>query len=281
MTDPTRVLPYRAGLLVLDVGNSQTAAAVVQPGDGHEASNIRYAPTDDSDALRDALAALWAQLPTDEPRRIAAASVVRPATERIRELVRDEFDAALQVVRDDLPLPIDLAVENPDQVGTDRVCAAAAAYAKLGHACVVADFGTAITIDVVSDDGLLLGGAILPGLRMAAQSLHEHTAALPLVEPVRPHGVWGRNTLEAIQVGLYCAAAGALREVVERYATEMGKWPDLIVTGGWAKDLAGYCDFIDRVVPALVLHGVALAYRLAARERDPKDLPPRDPSVSN
>lgn len=268
-------LPYTAGLLVMDIGNHRTGAAIVPPGDGQSPSAVHYAPTREPEVLLRILGELWAELPADRPRRVAAASVVPEATSQLRPLIRERLGASPLIIREDLPLPIDLSVENPETVGTDRVCAAAAAYATLGHACVVADFGTAITIDVVSDDGLLLGGAILPGLRMSAQALHEHTASLPQVEPTRPVGVWGRNTVEAINVGLYGAAAGALREVVERYANEMGKWPDLIVTGGGATEIAGYCDFVDRVVPGLVLQGVALSYRLAARDAAPR--PPAGP----
>jgi type III pantothenate kinase len=189
-----------------------------------------------------------------------AGSVGPETLKRVTALVEQLTGQELLVVRDQIDLPIPVEVDNPETVGVDRVCAAAAAHAQLGRACVVADFGTAITVDCVSDDGVFMGGAILPGLRLSALSLEEHTAALPLVDVVEPTHVWGRDTREAISNGIFYGALGALREIVERYATAMNKWPDLVLTGGAAELIAKHADFVDHVVPDLTLRGIALAY---------------------
>jgi len=145
----------------------------------------------------------------------------------------------------------------------DRLCAAVAAYDRLGTACVVADFGTAITIDCVSDRGVFLGGAILPGLGMAADSLHERTAQLPRVEIAKPDGVFGKDTQQAIVRGILATARGALRELVEAYATELGHWPIVILTGGDAHlvcDDPNEGELVQAIVPDLAIRGAALAY---------------------
>ena len=137
-----------------------------------------------------------------------------------------------------------------------------------GQACVVADFGTAITIDCVNDDGVFLGGAILPGLKTQAAALHAQTALLPEVELVNPDWVFGRNTREAIIGGLVHGARGAMRWIVESYATELGVWPLVISTGGDAELIGLDEGVVQAVVPELCLLGVAMAFY--------KSLPPVD-----
>ncbi|MEW6250539.1 MAG: type III pantothenate kinase, partial [Planctomycetota bacterium] len=167
-------------------------------------------------------------------------------------------------IRDDVPLPMTLDIDNADEIGVDRVCSAAAAYERTRGACAVASFGTAITVDCVSEDGRFLGGAILPGLDMSFAALHAGAAQLPRVSPGKPAAVFGRNTHDAIVNGVVYGALGALREIVERYATALGEWPRLVITGGNAPLVAELADYVDAIVPDLCLMGVALAYRRAA-----------------
>ncbi len=244
-------------LLVIDIGNTMVHLGAVRDGKVFDRTVVDAA---NADGLRAAIKALWDKLNTQQPRAAIAGSVVPDVLKCVRTVVREVLDRDLLVIRDQINLPMELAIENPDSVGVDRVCAAAAAHAQLQQACVIADFGTAITIDCVSDDGVFLGGTILPGLRLSAKALEEHTAALPLVDVVEPTNPWGRNTYEAISNGIFFGAVGALREIVERYATEMGKWPILIATGGAAAMIAKHAEFVDHVVPDLTLRGIALAY---------------------
>jgi len=142
----------------------------------------------------------------------------------------------------------------------DRVCAAAAAYDKIQQACAVVDFGTAVTVDLVDDEGTFIGGAILPGLKLQLRALHEHTAQLPTVDPAFPELPYGRDTIEAMQTGVCRGMAGAVRGLVEGYATHLNRWPQVIATGGDAALMAPYCDFLDNVVSDLTLRGAGLAY---------------------
>lgn len=255
-----RVQPADA-LVVIDVGNTRIGLGVWDDDGMHD---VRRVPTQDLAALRSELVQLWTATAGRARRAVVLGSVVPAVTEGLRHLVNEVCGVCPWRVRDELPLPMVLEVDNPAEVGVDRVCSAAAAYERIRGACAVASFGTAITIDCVSPDGRFLGGAILPGLQASLEALHRRTAQLPRVELGQPNGPFGRNTREAIINGVAFGAAGALREIVERFATELREWPQLVITGGDAGFIRPLADFVDCVVPDLCLAGIALAYRKAA-----------------
>jgi len=134
-------------------------------------------------------------------------------------------------------------------------------------AVVVADFGTAVTIDLVDDNGVFRGGVICPGFEISAKSLKDSTAQLPGVKVTRPAGPYGKNTADAINCGLYYSAVGALEEIIRRYAEEIGKWPQTVITGSAAKVIAEDCGFVDSFVPNLVVKGIVLAYKKFVEEK--------------
>lgn len=245
-------------VLAINIGNSTTIAGLVRD---QVVDSVISVETRALDTFAPQLAELWGQVEDPGRARIVIGSVVANRVEPLCQIVMGVTGLDALVIRRDLPLPMELDVENPDTVGVDRVCGAAAAYHRLHHACVVADIGTAMTVNVVNDAGVFLGGAILPGPYTAAQSLAEHTAALPKIELRRPERHIGRNTEEAILSGVIYGTVGALRELTERYATEMGHWPQLVVTGGGANLISELCEFVDNVVPHLTLMGIALAWQ--------------------
>lgn len=252
-------------LLVIDIGNSSIHLGAAHQGKVGDRIAVEAG---DEKGLMEAISRLWSGLDSEAGRAVVAGSVAPEILKEVRDLVHQITGQHLLVIRDQVALPMSVDVTNSRTVGVDRVCAAAAAHDHLRRACVVADFGTAITIDCVSDDGVFMGGVILPGLRLSALSLQEHTAALPMVEIIAPTNPWGRDTREAINNGIFFGAIGVLREVVERYATEMGKWPELVLTGGAAELIARHANFVDHVVPDLTLRGIALAYYRMFGERD-------------
>ncbi|MBN1347310.1 MAG: type III pantothenate kinase [Phycisphaerae bacterium] len=258
--------PLLTGVLGVNVGNSGIHLGAL-PRDTTVESVVLAA--DALDGLDDAIARIWAFLEENDQRVIVASSVAPKLLERFVGSVDAVLGEEVLVIGRQVDLPIPIALDAPEKVGVDRVCAAAAAHAQLGEACVVADFGTAITIDLVGDDGVFMGGTILPGLRLSCLSLQEHTAALPFVERiVAAAHPWGRDTREAINNGVLFGAVGALREVAERYATELGRWLPLIATGGGAELIAKEANFVDRVVPDLTLRGIALAYHRMTIQSD-------------
>jgi type III pantothenate kinase len=255
----------RVSVLAIDIGNSRVHFGAMRQT---RAATTSVLATTELDGLSETVARMWEALDEAATRAIVAGSVAPEILRKVRAAVGDVTGEELLVIREQIDLPIPVAVDNPAAVGVDRVCAAAAAHAQLQQACVVADFGTAITIDLVGDDGVFMGGAILPGLRLSALALEEHTAALPPVQIVEPTHPWGRNTMEAMNNGIFFGAIGALREIVERYATETGRWMPLVATGGGAELIAKHANFVDHVVPDLTLRGIALAYHRSRGQHD-------------
>ncbi|MBS3733900.1 MAG: type III pantothenate kinase [Phycisphaerae bacterium] len=245
-------------VLACDVGNATVELAAVH---GEQTTPPTQHRIGDLGDLGASLAVLWEQTP--EPKKLVASSVNSTALKALEAAAVEAAGTAPLVIGRDLPRPLDTDLAEPDSVGIDRLCAAVAAYDRIGTACVVADFGTAATIDCVSDAGIFLGGAILPGLALAAQCLTEHTADLPHVTPREISGTFGRTTEEAILSGLLRGARGALRELTEAYATELGHWPAVIVTGGDARLVcpnASQGGLVQAIVDDLVLRGIACAY---------------------
>ena len=257
--------PGRNGpIIVIDLGNTMTNVGTWQSSQVKMPLSV---PTHDQEAFHEAFKAQADAFPKGESGPVVVASVVPDALERLRTYVAKRRDSEALVVRENIPLPMDVAVEDVKAIGADRVCTAAAAYDKLHTACTVVDFGTAVTVDLVDDDGAFLGGASLPGIALQLRALHQHTAVLPEVERAIPRRPYGCNTAEAIQTGVCRGLAGAVRGLVEGYAASLNRWPQVVATGGDLTFIAPPCDFLDTLVPHLTLQGIGLAYQkhLAAK----------------
>jgi type III pantothenate kinase len=159
-------------------------------------------------------------------------------------------------------IPLRVDVDEPEKVGIDRLLTATAAARRTpGRTLVLASVGTAITVDFVSPEGVFAGGAIFPGLRTMARSLHDYTAALPVVEVTEPdRRVVGKNTSEAIHAGVFWAAVGGIAFLATHGHQAFGVgWPKLYLTGGDGRLFDGYFNFDPEYVPTLTLEGVRLA----------------------
>ncbi len=245
-------------VLACDVGNTTIRFAHVGSG---KVTGLQQFLIGNLTGLGETLKELWGKIPA--PKKLVASSVNPAGLKVLEERADESLHEAVLVIGRDLRVPMEMDVSHPESVGVDRLCCAIAAYDRLGTACVVGDFGTAVTIDCVSDEGVFLGGAILPGLRMGADSLHTATAQLPQVQLTEPMWVIGKDTAEAIVGGLVFGARGALRELVEQYATQLRHWPVVILTGGDAKLVCSdpnASELVQAIVPDLSLRGVAASY---------------------
>ena len=250
-------------LVVLDIGNTSVSVGVWQN------SEIRvhtWVPSSEPDLLAETITKYWETL--GDSKQVAACSVVPDQLEQIRKIVTAQTGEALLVVGESLPPPIAVKISEPDTVGMDRLCCAAAAYAVSGTACAIADAGTAITVDCVDDEGRFIGGAILSGLQLQARALADHTALLPNIRVEKPKGPLGQSTEQAMCSGIFHGSVGAIKGLVDSYATVLGHWPALFLTGHDAALLAQDLEIADRVMPDLCLRGVALAYQQAYVEVD-------------
>ena len=244
-------------LLVLDVGNTRLGIGVFIAGKLEFSTRIAHAhrplwPGKIADA--------WSKI-KDLPDPAVAGSSVHPALiESLEHVVMQGTHQRIQWVGRDIDLPIKVATENPAATGVDRVLNISAAYELMGKSCAVVDAGTALTIDVCDDQGVFLGGAIAPGASMMLASLHEKTASLPTLPLARPSSPIGGSTEQAMLLGVYSGIRGMVKELVENYATQLGRWPDLIATGGDAEVLFKDWELVHAVSPELVMYGIALAY---------------------
>ena len=252
-------------LIVIDIGNTNIKVGFFLKD---SQQFIESVSGDDTKKLTKIITDAWEQVPfakraTDPIREgVVVVSSVKPEwTKLVKTICEDELNEQIKIVGEDIRLPIEMGVDNYKEVGTDRVVAAAAAYAVIQDAVVVADFGSAVTIDLVDEDGVFLGGVIAPGFELAAKSLYEGTAQLPEIKIHKPKDAIGANTIDAINSGLFYSAVGLLRAITEKYAEQLEKWPQVIVTGAGAELIKDECDFVDTWVSNLTVTGIVLAYK--------------------
>lgn len=252
-------------LIAIDIGNTNIGVGLFLNG---EERFVKSLPGEATTELTELLKSTWEMIPVaksskeDKRDGVIVISSVKPDwTKLVRDIAKQTLGENILLVGKDVPFPMELSVTEPETVGTDRVLAASAAYAVVEQAVAVADFGTAVTIDLVDDRGVFCGGVIFPGFEMSANALHNHTAQLPKVTVTKPKWPFGKNTPDAINTGLYYSAVSALQEIVRRYAETLGAWPQTIITGSGAKLIKDDCDFVDNYVPNLVIKGIALAYK--------------------
>jgi type III pantothenate kinase len=252
-------------IIAIDIGNTNIHIGLFLEG---KEQSIESVPGGSRAKLTNCLKSAWQKIPAiessteDKRNGVIVVSSVKPAwTKVVREIAKTNFDEDIYVIGKDIPLPMQLWIDEPDKVGTDRVVSAAAAYDVAQDAVVIADFGTAVTIDLVDQNGIFLGGVICPGFEISAKALRDYTAQLPNIKITKPKAPYGKNTVDAINCGLYYSIVGALQEVIRRYAEKLGKWPQTVITGSGAKVIAGDCEFIDDYVPNLVVKGIVLAYK--------------------
>jgi len=155
--------------------------------------------------------------------------------------------------------------ENPREVGADRIVNAVAAYERFHQGCIIVDFGTATTFDVVSANAEYVGGIIAPGIKVSADALFGAAARLPRVEIVPPRGVVAKTTVESVQAGLVYGTAAMVDGMIERIAKEIGP-PVVVATGGLAPLVLDHCSSVQHHEPWLTLEGLRIIYERGRRD---------------
>ena len=203
----------------------------------------------------------------DQVRHVVMCSVVPPLTGVFQEVSRALFGVEPLVVGAGTRTGVQVLYDNPRDVGADRVADAIGAYRCYGGPAIVVDFGTATVFDAISAEGAYLGGAIAPGLSVAAESLFLSTSQLRRVELVRPKSAIGKNTAHAMQSGLVLGYIGLVEAMVQRFKEEMeAPGARVIATGGLAPLIAQETSVIDVVDEALTLRGLQCIHALNASE---------------
>ena len=252
-------------LLVVDVGNTQTHFGVYHPGEDTVAEDWRFATVRDS--TRDELGARLASLLalrglgfTDIHRSIVS-STVPQLNDEWRAMAARYLAHEMLVVGPAIRTGMPIRYDNPREVGADRLANAIAAYERVRDTCVVVDFGTAITYDVVSAAGEYLGGIITPGAEISIDALYDRAAKLPKVELAEPRALIGKSTVEAIRSGIVFGFAGQVDGIVRRLRGELGQDTTVIATGGLARSLVwAVRETIDEVDDLLTMTGLRLIW---------------------
>ncbi len=252
-------------LLVVDVGNTQTHFGVYRDDDDVVAEHWRFATVREStrDELGAALANLLALrgLGFTHIHRSIVSSTVPQLNEEWRAMAERSLSHHMLVVGPSIRTGMPIRYDNPREVGADRLANAIAAYDRVRDTCVVVDFGTAITYDVVSAAGEYLGGIITPGAEISIDALYDRAAKLPKVELAEPRALIGKSTVEAIRSGIVFGFAGQVDGIVRRLRSELGQDTTVIATGGLATSLVpAVRETIDAVDELLTLTGLRLIW---------------------
>ena len=179
-----------------------------------------------------------------------------------RSLCEKHMKGSYLKVGPNLKTGMPIMVDNPHELGADRIVNAVAAHDRVQGACVTVDFGTSTNFDVVSGAGEYLGGVIGPGVEISLEALTDRTAKLPRIDVSSPATAIGRNTVAAIQSGFAYGFAGLVDGINRRIAEELGEEAKTIATGGLAATIAPHCETIDEVDPLLTLRGLRLIHEL-------------------
>jgi type III pantothenate kinase len=190
------------------------------------------------------------------------ATVVPAALYDLRELCRRYLNCEPLVVgAPEVALGIGINTDRPDAVGADRLINAVAAHERYPGALIVVDFGTATTFDVVAENGDYEGGVIAPGVNLSAEALHQAAAMLPRVAILKTQAIIGKDTVPAMQSGLYWGYVGLVEGLVARIKAEYAKPMTVIATGGLASLFHAQIGIIDHADPDLTVRGLALTHR--------------------
>lgn len=249
-------------LLAVDVGNTNTVLGLFEDEKlgQHWRLTTRREATSDEIALSVQGLLASAGREEDPPREVIVASVVPSLRYPVRQALRQITGGEPLFVEPGIRTGMPILYDTPQEVGADRIVNAVAAYERLGGPCVVVDFGTATTFDVVTARGEYAGGIIVPGISISAEALFERAARLWRVEIRRPEKVVGKTTTASIQSGLYFGYLSLVDGLIDRISREIGAKPRVIATGGLAELFGGGSERIEEVDPLLTLTGLRLIH---------------------
>ena len=280
-------------LLALDVGNTNTVLGLYRLDEGESASASNAASLRSSDdgacattkagPVAAELAAHWRVtthrtqtsdeygvlflnlfnmqgISSDQVKHIIISSVVPPVESTLRRVCEKYFHLQPLFVEPGIKTGMPMLIDNPTELGADRLVNAIAAYERYGGPCIVVDFGTATTFDVISAKGEYLGGAIAPGLGISADALFARAARLGRVDIRRPARVIGTNTVTHLQSGLYFGYIGLVDGILERMTAELETQPRVVATGGLARQISADSRYVKQIDDMLTLDGLRILF---------------------
>lgn len=249
-------------LLTIDVGNTNTVIGTFLGEDLINSWRVKTDPRSTADEIWLQFKALVADI---DITGISLCSTVPATLREMRTMLSHYFnEIPTTIVEPGIKTGVPLLVDNPKEIGADRIVNTLAAHTLYGGPAIVVDFGTSTNLDVVSPKGEFLGGALAPGIEISVDALAQRAAQLRKVELIKPRSVIGKNTVEALQSGTIYGFAGQVDGLVTRIATELERdfktRPTVIATGGLAPLIFGVADTLDEYEPDLTLIGLRLIH---------------------
>lgn len=249
-------------LLAIDIGNTNIVVGVFKGKDlinSWRISTNKF-KTSDEYGIKFCNLFFYSNILKENIKGIIISSVVPTLEFEIESMCKKYFGISPLIVAPGIKTGIKVKIENPKELGADRIVNAVSAYNKFKKACIIVDFGTATTFDYVSESGEYEGGLISPGIFISLNALAERTSKLPYVEFERPKRVVATNTVEAIQGGIFFGYIGLVREIIKRIKFEKNREAIVVATGGVAKLIAKEIEEIDIVDLNLTLEGLRILY---------------------
>ena len=257
-------------LIAIDVGNTQTVMGLFDNDDLVDRWRVSTVRERTADEYRLYFAGLLHQDGHDleDVDGIALSSVVPSVKEAVTRLAEDMVDGPIVVVGPGTRTGMAINIDNPREVGADRVVNSVAAVHKHGPPVVSVDFGTSTNFDVIDASGAYIGGSIAPGLEISEKALIAATAALRSVDTVAPRAAIGRSTVEAMQSGLVFGHAGMVDGIIDRLVAEIESDDEIpvVATGGLASTIVPHCRSVRLVDDRLTLDGLRLIYLMNTEE---------------
>jgi type III pantothenate kinase len=249
-------------LLTVDVGNTNTVLGIFDDKEMIRSWRVKTDPRSTADEL-------WLQyralIDDYNLTGLSVCSTVPATLRELRTMIADYFsDVRVTIVEPGIKTGVPLLVDNPKEIGADRIVNTLAAHSIFGGPAIVVDFGTSTNLDVVSPKGEFLGGALAPGIEISVDALASRAAQLRKVELIKPKNVIGKNTVEALQSGTIYGFAGQVDGLVDRITAELldsySEKPTVIATGGLDPLIIGVSETIDHHEPDLTLIGLRLIH---------------------
>lgn len=249
-------------LLTIDVGNTNTVLGLFDGEDLIKSWRVKTDPRSTSDEMSLQINALVSGYTVTG---LSICSTVPATLRELRTMIASYFsDIATTIVEPGTKTGVPLLVDNPKEIGADRIVNTLAAHTLYGGPAIVVDFGTSTNLDVVSPKGEFLGGALAPGIEISVDALAARAAQLRKVELIRPKNAIGKNTVEALQSGTIFGFAGQVDGLVEKITAELAQSydeaPTVIATGGLAPLVIDVSTTIDEYEPDLTLIGLRLIH---------------------
>ena len=253
-------------LLALDVGNTNTVLGLYRLDGEKPELAAHWRVTTHRTQTVDEYGVFFVNLfemhglSPDQVTHIMIASVVPPVESTLRQVCEAYFHVEPMFVEPGIKTGMPMLIDNPTELGADRIADCIAAFDRYGGPCIVVDFGTATKFEVISARGECLGGAIAPGLGLSAEALFSRAARLSRVDIKRPAKVIGTNTVTHLQSGLYFGYIGLVDGILERIFEELGMQPQVIATGGLARMIAADSKHIKVIDDLLTIEGLRILF---------------------